>query len=102
MIEVAVGEDDQIHFHVFDWREVGHRLIAELFGIEASIDKDVEAADLNVGGVGSDAAEAIEVDKFHGYYLRSISVCPCGDSGGTLISKGGIRTWMGSPALSMP
>lgn len=92
MVEVAVGEDDQIHFHVFDWREVGHRLIAEFFGIEASIDKNVKAADLDVGGVGSDAAETIEVGKFHVYYLRSSSVWPCGDSGGTRISKGGIRT----------
>jgi hypothetical protein len=47
---------------------------------------------LDVGGVGSDAAETIEVGKFHVYYLRSSSVWPCGDSGGTRISKGGIRT----------
>jgi len=67
-----VRQDDEIHLHVLDRREVGHRVVAELFGVEPRIDEDVEAADLDVGGVGSDAAETIQVDKFH--ILREVEL----------------------------
>ena len=59
-------ENNEIQLHIFDRREIRHGVIDEFFWVQTCVYQNVKATDLDIGRVGADATEAIQVDKFHG------------------------------------
>lgn len=66
VVEVAVGEKNEVDILVADAMKIGEASIACFLGIEACVYKDVKGADFEEGTVGADAACGVEVSIMHG------------------------------------
>ena len=62
VIQVAVGDDDQIQRHAPQRAEVGRGRTTDHLRMQSAIDENLEIAELNVAGIGADAAVAVEVE----------------------------------------
>jgi hypothetical protein len=62
VVEVAVGDDDQVEGLAPERREVGGGRAAHLLRVQAAVDQHVELADLDEQRIGADAAVAVQVD----------------------------------------
>ena len=65
MVEVAVGDQDQVEFHPFDRPEIGCRQAADLLRVQAAVDDQVEIAQLDIELIGADAAIGVEINELH-------------------------------------
>jgi alpha-tubulin suppressor-like RCC1 family protein len=61
VVQVAVGDDDEIERLVASERKIGSSGAADFLGIEAAINHDAEVAELDEHRIGTDAALAIKV-----------------------------------------
>ena len=62
VVEVAVGDDDEVEGHAAQRTEVGRRCPPDLFRVQAAIEQELQVAELEVEGIRADAAVAIEID----------------------------------------
>ncbi len=65
VVEVAMGQDDEIDGSVGDGSVFGQSVLAHHFGVESGIYENVEIAEADEMAIGSDPAMAVEVDEFH-------------------------------------
>ena len=65
VVEVAMGQNDEVDAPVGDGGVVGEGVLAHHFGVESGIDQNVEITEADEMAIGSDAAMAVEVDEFH-------------------------------------
>ena len=62
VVQVAVGDDDQVEVLPPQGRVVGGGPPADLLRVKARVDQDVEVAQLDEQRIGADAAIAVQID----------------------------------------
>ncbi|MEY4004181.1 MAG: hypothetical protein RLZZ221_277 [Verrucomicrobiota bacterium] len=62
VVEVAVGDDDQVQPYPLQRTEIGGGRATGFLRVETAVDQDVEASQLDEQRVGADAAIAVQVD----------------------------------------
>ena len=62
VVEVAMGDDDEVQGHAAQRREIGDGFPSDLLRMQSAIDEEPEVSELEVERVRADAAVAIEVD----------------------------------------
>ena len=67
VVEVAVGDDDEVDVQPLQGREIGTGLKTGEFGVQAAVDHDADIAELEKVATGTDAAVAVEIEKFHSW-----------------------------------
>jgi len=65
VVQVAVGDEDQVEAHARERAQVGHGEPAGELGVEAGVHHEVEVAELAIEAVGADAALAVQIDELH-------------------------------------
>src|SRR5277367_3846619 len=65
VVQVAVGDDDEVQVLPAQRGVVGGRAAAHLLRVEPRIHKDVEVAQLDEQRVGANAAIAVQINQLH-------------------------------------
>jgi len=62
MVQMAMGDDDEVQRHTAQWAEVWSRGPADLLWMQTAIQDELQVAELNVERICADATVAVEVD----------------------------------------
>ena len=59
MIEMTMGDENEVELHPHQWSQIGGRAAANLFRVEPAIDNEMKIPNLTVEAVGPDAPRTV-------------------------------------------
>jgi len=65
MIQMAMGDDDQIEVLSSDLTEIRSGVTTDHLGVQSAVYKDANIAKLDEQRVSADAARAVQIDEIH-------------------------------------
>ena len=109
VVQMAVRDDDQIEGEAAQLGKIRRGGPADFLRIQAAIDQNIEVAELDEQRIGTNAAVAVQVSKFHERVRENEKAAKNEDevarlyqSRGTVMSNAGRITWIFRPNSSTP